>query len=100
MFNGLADQSELLSDAAAFGIALPPTEQKDFEVFSENWDAVEMFVRCQTQWRTAASGVMGLDYAAVQWVFRLYEVKNPAAVLESLQIMEAAALKIFNKDSK
>jgi len=75
-------------------------EPKDFEVYPENWDAVEMFVRCQTQWRTATSGVIGLDYAAVEWVFRLYEVKDQRTVLEDLQVMEAAALKIFNKDSK
>ncbi len=79
---------------------LPEVKEEHFEVWEENWPAVEMFLRCQTQWRTTISGVCGLDYAAVQWLFRLYEVKNAPAVLEDLQIMEAAAMKILNKESK
>lgn len=72
---------------------------KDFEVWPENWPAVEMFLRCQTQWRTTMAGVSGLDYTAVKWLFRLYEVKDQPAVLEDLQVMEAAAIKILNKRS-
>ena len=79
---------------------LPETKEQHFEVWEENWPAVEMFLRCQTQWRTTMSGVCGLDYTAVQWLFRLYEVKDPPAVLEDLQNMEAAAMKILNKESK
>tara|TARA_R110000787_G_scaffold90044_1_gene190497 strand:+ start:9461 stop:9736 length:276 start_codon:yes stop_codon:yes gene_type:complete len=88
----------LLTDAAAFGIALPrPKLPDDFEVWEDNWSAVEMFLRCQTQWRTTMAGVCGLDYTAVQWLFRLYEVENPAAVLMDLQIMEAEAVRLLNK---
>ena len=75
-------------------------KNQDFEVWPENWPAVEMFLRCQTQWRTTMAGVCGLDYAAVQWLFRLYEVKDQLAVFESLQVMEAAAVKILNKGGK
>jgi hypothetical protein len=79
---------------------LPEVKEEHFEVWEENWPAVEMFLRCQTQWRTTMSGVCGLDYTAVQWLFRLYEVKDPPAVLEDLQIMESAAMKILNKENK
>ena len=90
-----------MADAAVFGVSLPkPEVQKDFEVWQENWPAVEMFLRCQTQWRPTMAGVCGLDYTAVEWLFRLYEVKNQPAVLEDLQIMEAAGLKILNQRSK
>tara|TARA_R110002020_G_scaffold165300_2_gene352683 strand:- start:26 stop:298 length:273 start_codon:yes stop_codon:yes gene_type:complete len=90
-----------MSDAAAFGVSLPkPEAQEDFEVWEENWAAVEMFLRCQTQWRPTMAGVCGLDYTAVEWLFRLYEVKNQPAVLEDLQVMEAAGLKILNQRSK
>ena len=75
-------------------------KNQDFEVWPENWPAVEMFLRCQTQWRTTMAGVCGLDYAAVQWLFRLYEVKDQPAVLESLQVMEAMAIRILNKGAK
>jgi len=73
---------------------------EDFEVWPDNWPAVEMFLRCQTQWRTTMSGVFGFDYSAVEWLFRLYEVKDQAAVFEDLQVMEAAAVKILNKGAK
>jgi hypothetical protein len=90
-----------MADAAAFGVSLPkPEAQKDFEVWEENWPAVEMFLRCQTQWRPTMGGVCGLDYTAVEWLFRLYEVENQPAVLEDLQVMEAAGLKILNQRSK
>ena len=90
-----------MADAKAFGLALPePDAPERFEVWPDNWPAVEMFLRCQTQWRTTASGVCGLDYSAVEWLFRLYEVEEPATVLENLQVMEAAAVKILNKESK
>tara|TARA_B100002051_G_C16685855_1_gene612549 strand:+ start:377 stop:529 length:153 start_codon:yes stop_codon:yes gene_type:complete len=42
-------------------------------------------------------GPVGLDYGAVDLIFRLYEVADPAGVLESLQVMEAAALKLFSE---
>ena len=90
-----------MADAAAFGIALPePEGPEDFEVWQENWEAVEMFLRCQTQWRTSMSGLLGLDYGAVQWLFRLYEVKDPRSLLEHLQVMEGAVMQILNKEQQ
>ncbi len=34
---------------------------EDFEVWDENWPAVEMWLRLQTQWRTSFGGLIGLD---------------------------------------
>ncbi len=87
-------------DAAAFGVALPtqePEEPLAFEVWEENWPAVDLFLRVQTQWRVGMNGPVGLDYGAVEWVLRLYEAQEPRAVLEDLQIMEAAVLAAVNK---
>jgi hypothetical protein len=58
-----------------------------------------MFLRCQTQWRTTMSGVLGLDYVAVAWLLKLYEVENTRALLEDLQVMEAAAMMVINSRS-
>ncbi len=80
------------------GLVPEPDALEDFEVWPDNWPAVEMFLRCQTQWRTTSAGVCGLDYTAVLAVFRLYEVEEPTTVLENLQVMEAAAVKILNKE--
>ena len=76
---------------------LEQSRTDDFEVLQENWPTVEMFLRLQTQWRSTMSGVIGLDYAAAQWLFRLYEVKDQRALLEDLQTMEFAAMQAINK---
>jgi hypothetical protein len=66
-------------------------------VFEENWAVVEMFLRLQTQWRMSMSGVLGLDYVAVEWMLRLYGVEDQRSMLEDLQVMEGAALTLINK---
>ena len=66
-------------------------------MFEENWAVVEMFLRLQTQWRTSMSGVLGLDYVAVEWMLRLYGVEDQRSMLENLQVMEGAALTLINK---
>ena len=79
------------------GLVLPEQDRSDdFEVWEENWPVLEMFLRCQTQWRTTMSGVLGLDYGAVAWVLKLYEVEDHRSMLEDLQVMEAAAMATIN----
>jgi hypothetical protein len=56
-----------------------------------------MFLKMQTQWRMSFAGPTGLDYAALDWLCRLYSVKDPATLLEGLQVMEVTALSCFNK---
>ncbi len=69
---------------------------KPFEVWEENWQAVEMFLRCQTQWRATMNGVLGLDYAAVGYVLSLYAADDQRSLLEDIQTMEAAAMTVIN----
>lgn len=76
---------------------LPPPVAAEFEVHPDNWATVEMFLRLQTQWRSTMNGVIGLDYSAAQWLFRLYEVQDERALLEDLQTMEVAAMQAINK---
>ena len=87
------------SDAAALGVVIPEQPREDFEVWEENWPVVEMFLRVQTQWRTTMSGVLGLDYGALAWLFMMYEVEDQRALLEDLQVMEAAAMVTINSRS-
>ena len=56
-----------------------------------------MFLRCQTQWRVGMSGIIGLDYTSVVEMIKLYLVEDTVAMLENLQVMEAAALQAINK---
>ena len=97
---GQENTKQLDEDAEAFGVIIEaPQESADFEVWPENWDAVVMWSRIQTQWRTSMSGVIGLDYSALAWLFKMYEVKDPRALLEDLQVMEGAALVAMSKES-
>ena len=72
-------------------------------MFQENWDIVMMFLRCQTQWNTSFGGVVGLKYEELLLdggLFDLYHVDNRQEMLEGLQLMEAVAMKEFNKEKK
>ena len=75
-------------------------QEKDsnFYVLERNWKTVEMFLRCQTQWRVGMSGIIGFDYTSVIEMIKLYNIDNHTAMLESLQIMEASVLKAIHKE--
>jgi hypothetical protein len=94
----------MLEDAKAYGLELPPDmlAGKDFGVWEENWHAVELFLRCQTQWRTGPSSVIGLDYSVVLALATMYLPATAQAktVLEEVQIMEARALELFAESAK
>ena len=94
----LADQAALLGlDPAAL---VDEAEEEDFMVWPEHEDVVLTFVRCQTQWRSTAGGVIGLDYNVVLQVMALYDVKDRRGVLEDLQLMEYRAVEIMNKKAQ
>ncbi len=84
---------------------LPKKEEKqddDFEVWDENWEAVMMFLRMQTQWTTSMAGYVGLKYEVLLGsggLFDLYNVEDRRDVLERLQILEATALSELRKRS-
>lgn len=74
------------------------TRQEDFEVWPENWEAVQLFLRVQTQWKIGAfGGFMGLDYSGVEAAFRMMKVPNTEEMFDTIQAMEIAALPVLNK---
>lgn len=68
-----------------------------FEVWEENWEAVVMFMRMQTQWNASMGGVTGLNYSSLEYLCRLYSVKDPVSLFEGIQVMEVTALASLNK---
>jgi len=75
----------------------------DYEVWDSNWNIVEMFLRMSTQWSTSFGGYVGLKYEVLLLqggLFDLYHVEDREEMLEGLRIMENAALKEINKESK
>lgn len=93
---------ESIADAAVIGIdpaSLPPPESDEFEVMEENWEIVVMFMRMQTQWQVTMGGFVGLRYETLRWLCDLYSVEDHRAMLEGIQVMEAAALNVLNDRS-
>lgn len=68
----------------------------DFEVLDENWQAVAMFMRLQTQWVPGMGGMIGLNYQSVELLFRIEGIENQREMLADLQVMEVAALEVLN----
>ncbi len=59
-----------------------------------------MFIRMSTQWHTSMAGLTGLNYPSLEWLCKLYSVKDPVAVFEGVQVMETTALSILNAERK
>ncbi len=68
-------------------------------MWKENWPAVELFLRCQTQWRAGPGGLIGLDYGVLLTFATMYLPPSAEAqtVLEEVQIMERRALELFDE---
>jgi len=67
------------------------------EVWEENWETVMMFLKMQTQWHVSMAGLTGLNYSSLDYVCRLYSVKDPVSLFEGRQVKEVSALACLNK---
>lgn len=73
------------------------SEEEHFEVWPENWEAAQLFLRLSSQWRYGAmGGVIGLNYPSMESLMRMLRVKDKAAMVDDLQVMERAALEVLN----
>jgi len=87
-------------DAAVLGVVgFEPDQPEHFEVEPDAWPALMVFLDCQTQWRTGPGGLIGLDYGAVAWLFRLRSVADESAMLSDLQIIEAEVLRLVSREA-
>jgi hypothetical protein len=68
--------------------------EKPFEVWPENWRAVEMLGRLATQWRTSFSGFTGLDYNVLFTVMEREGMEGEEwdQFFSDMRVLEAAAL--------
>lgn len=67
-------------------------EPEHFNVWPENWEAVLLFIHCQTQWRTDNGHRTGLIYSELIAIGSLYSVENLAQVMEDVQVIEREIL--------
>ena len=56
-----------------------------------------MFTRMSTQWNVSMNGLIGLNYSSLEYLCRLYAVKDPITLFEGIQVMEMAALFCMSK---
>ena len=67
-----------------------------------NWLTMQIFLMVQTQWRTDQGVILGLDYKALEWIFKLKkkDIKKPLEIFADLQVIEAKIIETINKESK
>jgi len=74
----------------------------DFQVWHENWQALELFLMCGTQWRVIAGmgGTVhqGIDYQSLESVMRLTGIKSKKrpALFNDVRLLERGALEKVN----
>ncbi len=92
-----ADLAVMGADQSIIDAVLESSPTPDFEVLEENWPAVSMFMRLQTQWIVGGMGAfIGLNYQSVEFLFRIEGIEDQRELLADLQIMELAALQGLN----
>lgn len=82
-------------------------EPEHFEVFEENWDAVNLFLACSTCWRrtivpmSAAIIWEGLRYPDVEVVIRAHghRGKKAGELFQQIQLIESGALPELQKQA-
>lgn len=85
-------------DADEAAQLLAATADPVFEVDPENWDAVVLFMRCQTQWTIGGTGQRtGLNYSGVEVVARFSRVEFTPDLFDQVQLLE---LTVINELSK
>lgn len=54
-----------------------------------------MFLRLASQWRYTQGKQIGLNYQSVEFLFKIFKIKNRKSLFEDLQVMELAAIRVF-----
>ena len=68
-------------------------EMENFEVWPENWDALQMFLKLRAQWRVSPMGqLIGLDYTAVLAVINFEKSTDKHQLFDDIQTIENGAL--------
>ncbi len=69
-------------------------------VADENWEAIQLFCKFSTQWRTGPGGPVGLDYGVIQYELGRAGIDGDAYrdTMDRLRIIEQAALQQIHKD--
>ena len=71
------------------------------EVWPENWRAWQLFEAVGTQWRCGPSGVIGLDYGALDREMQLQDIpeSEQLQLRYDIRLLEAVALEAIYEES-
>jgi len=87
-------QGPTAAEAAAWGLTLEEASGEAVDVWPDNVEAVNVFIQMGTQWRVGAMGATGLDYTALESLFRLLRIARNdwPKLLDEVRTLEDAAL--------
>jgi hypothetical protein len=96
---GKGDTAQLQSDAAAYGVILESHHlaPAHYTLWLELWPAVQLFMRCLTQWRATSGGIIGLDYGVMLQLAAVLQLPVTQQLLDDVQTMEAHAITKVNR---
>lgn len=99
LYGGTRDVASEDEALAAFGLKRegPAPEDAVFDVWPENWPAVQVFAAVGTQWTVGMAGSTGLRYEALPFVFEMQGVQRDEwpELFDLIRLCEAEALKLF-----
>lgn len=73
------------------------TDPPDCEVWPEHWQALDLFLLCQDQWRVAGEMLLGIDLGVVLQVADAYSVENKRQLVEDVQVIARRAAQLLNE---
>jgi len=80
-------------------LTLEEAQGEPTQVWLDNLRAVNVFIAASTQWRTGATGPVGLDYTAIEAVMRMLCVsrKDRGPTLDDVRVLEDCALEVMRQ---
>ena len=86
-------------ELAALGLTPEDYTPPEFELWADNWPAIQFYQRISTQWRTGPGGVVGLDYTVVFHELDREGLDREAydEMMAAIRVIERTAAKELNE---
>lgn len=92
-------EGESPAELAVLGLLPEDIPPREFDLWPENWPAIQLYVQVQTQWRVGMNGPTGLDYNVVfhELDRRALDRDTYDDLMGSVRVIEETALRILHK---
>lgn len=88
---------EIRAEIEAGEAARADLHKEECIVLADNWPAIEVFLKFQTQWRFSYTGISGLDYTPLLDYLQRKFRKNWELMFDDVQAIERGALITYNE---